>query len=161
MASRIALRRALIRRLSQKSGTKKPITPPPAIITKPSARLSMQDAEDEEAEDRPDDGRHGLEAQEVARLEVAGVARLGQPPLRAVRLLGAGDALDGAREAHGQRSDGALEEGLLELELLEVLGLHRAELGEPGLDRVDRLAAGEADDDEDDGRGGDAGDDEG
>jgi hypothetical protein len=50
---------------------------------------------------------------------------------------------------------------LLELELLEILGLHRAELGQPGLDRVDRPAAGEADDDEDDSRGGDARDEEG
>ncbi len=31
----------------------------------------------------------------------------------------------------------ALEEGLLELELLERAGLHRAELGQPGLHRVD------------------------
>ena len=43
--------------------------------------------------------------------------------------------------------------GCLELELLEVLGLHRPELGQAGLDRVDRRVAGEADEDEQDGAG--------
>ena len=51
--------------------------------------------------------------------------------------------------------------GLLELELLEVLGLHRAELGQAGLDRVDRRAAGKAEDDQEDRSGREGGDGDG
>ena len=68
---------------------------------------------------------------------------------------------DAARQAGGQRAQGPLEERLLELELLEVLGLHGPELGQPGLDRVDRRAAGESDDDEKDRAGGEGRDDDG
>ena len=50
----------------------------------------------------------------------------------------------------GQRAQRPLDERLLELELLEVLGLHRPELGQPGLDRVDRRAAGQPDEDQQD-----------
>ena len=57
-----------------------------------------------------------------------------------------------AGQAGGERAQRPLEERLLELELLEVLGLHRPELGQAGLDRVDRRAAGEPDDDEQDRR---------
>ena len=64
----------------------------------------------------------------------------------------AGDPRHAARQAVGERAQGPLEERLLELELLEVLGLHRPELGQAGLDRVDRRAAGEADEDEQDAR---------
>ncbi len=60
-----------------------------------------------------------------------------------------------------ERAQGPLDERLLELELLEVLGLHRPELGQPGLDRVDRRAAGQPDDDEEDGAGGEGRDDDG
>ena len=45
---------------------------------------------------------------------------------------------NGPGHAGGQRAQGPLEERLLQLELLEVLGLHRAELGQASLDRVDR-----------------------
>ena len=62
------------------------------------------------------------------------------------------------RPASGR--SGPLDERLLELELLEVLGLHRPELGQAGLDRVDRRRAGEAQDDEQDGAGREGGDDD-
>ena len=58
-----------------------------------------------------------------------------------------------ARQARGQRTQGPLDERLLELEVLEVLGLHRPELGQPCLDRVDGRAAGEPDEDQEDGAG--------
>ena len=61
----------------------------------------------------------------------------------------------------GKRAQGPLDERLLELELLEVLGLHRPELGQAGLDRVDRRAAGEPEEDQQDGAGRDAGDERG
>ena len=51
--------------------------------------------------------------------------------------------------------------GSLELELLEVLRLHRPELGEAGLDRVDRRSAGQADRDQENREGGGAGDQDG
>ena len=75
-----------------------------------------------------------------------------------VRLLerAARDPRHPAGQPAGERAERPLEERRLELELLEVLGLHRAQLGQPGLDRVDRRAAGEAHGDEQDGsrRGG-------
>ena len=83
-------------------------------------------------------------------------------PASAEALLGpfgeglAGDPRDRAGQARRERAEGPLEERLLELELLEVLGLHRPELGQAGLDRVDRRAAGEAQEDEQDRQGGDA-----
>ena len=61
----------------------------------------------------------------------------------------------------GERAQGPLDERLLELELLEVLRLHRPELGQAGLDRIDRRAADQPDDDQQDGGGRDAGDQDG
>ncbi len=55
-----------------------------------------------------------------------------------------------AGQAGRQRAHRPLDERLLELELLEVLGLHGAQLRQAGLDRVDRRAAGQPEDDEQD-----------
>ena len=60
-----------------------------------------------------------------------------------------------------QRAQRPLDERLLELELLEVLGLHRPELGQAGLDRVDRRAAGQPEDDQEDGAASEGGDEDG
>ena len=73
----------------------------------------------------------------------------------------AGDPRHRAGQPAHERAEGAVEERLLELELLEVLGLHGAELGQAGLDRVNRRVAGEPDDDQQDGAGRDGGDEEG
>ena len=61
----------------------------------------------------------------------------------------------------GERLDRAVEERLLELQLLEVLGRHLAELREAGLERVLLARAGDAERDQDDGDGGGCGDDDG
>ena len=68
----------------------------------------------------------------------ARVAGQGEPLLGLLGERRARDAREPARQPADQRAQGPLEERLLELELLEVLGLHRAELGQAGLDRVDR-----------------------
>ena len=60
----------------------------------------------------------------------------------------------------GERPDRAVEERLLELQLLEVLGRHLAELREPGLERVRLARAGDAERDHEDRDGRDGRDDD-
>ena len=103
--------------------------------------------------DRADDRADRLDAEPVGDPQVARVAGQREALLGGVAERRAGHPRHAAGEAGRQRAQGALDERLLELELLEVLGLHRAELGQPGLDRIDRRAAGQAEDDEQDGGG--------
>ncbi len=60
-----------------------------------------------------------------------------------------------------KRSQGSLDERRLELELLEVLGLHRSELRQPRLDRIHGRAARQRKHDQQDRPGGDGRDDDG
>ena len=118
------------------------------------------DHEQEEEQDRADDGADRLDAEpvghpQVARVAGEGEALLGRSGERRARM-----PETASRQAGGERAEGPFEERLLELELLEVLGLHRPELGQAGLDRVDRRAAGETDDDEQDAAGRERGDDD-
>ena len=108
-----------------------------------------------------DDRADGLDAQPVGDAQVAGVAGQRQALLGLLAERWTQVTRDiRARQARGERPQGPLDERLLELELLEVLGLHRPELGQAGLDRVDRRAAGQAEDDEQDGAGREGGDDD-
>ena len=56
----------------------------------------------------------------------------------------------GPRKSGDERAQGAFGEGLLELELFEVASLDVAQLSQPGLDRIDRSAAGESHEDQED-----------
>ena len=118
------------------------------------------DPEQDEEHDRADDRADGLDAEPVGDAQVARVAGQCQAFLRLLAERSAGDAGDAPRQAHGERAQGPFHERLLELELLEVLGLHRPELGQPGLDGIDRRAARQPDDDEEDGAGGEGRDDD-
>ena len=111
-----------------------------------------QEAEEQRAHDRRDD----LDAEPVGDPEVAGIAGEGEPLLRPLLERAARDPRHPAGQGRGDRTEGPLEEGRLELQLLEVLRLHRAQLGQPGLHGVDRRAAGEPEGDQQDGprRGG-------
>ena len=108
-----------------------------------------------------DDRADGLDAQPVRDPHVAGVAGEREPLLGGLRERGAGDARHAPGQPVRERPQRPVDERLLELELLEVLRLHRPELGEAGLDRVHRRVAGEPDDDQEDGAGGDERDDDG
>ncbi len=102
-----------------------------------------------------------LTPSQSADAEVAGIAGHRQALLGRLRERCRGEPGDAAREAAHERPQRPLEEGLLELDLLEVLGLHRPELGQPGLDGIDGRAAGEPQGDEDDRERGGRGDDDG
>ena len=72
-----------------------------------------------------------------------------------------GDPRHRAGQARGERLDRAVEERLLELQLLEVLRRHLAELREPRLERVRLARAGDAERDQEDGHGRGGGDEDG
>ena len=77
-----------------------------------------------------DDRADGLDAQPVGDAQVAGVAGEREPLLGASRVndvLAIRDIAPG--QPGGERAQRPLDERLLELELLEVLGLHRARAG--------------------------------
>ena len=111
-------------------------------------RVAGQQAERRRSRRRHEAGDDELEAEEVDRAQVARVAGHRQPLLGSTDLLRAGEALGDAGQARGQRAQGAFEERLLELDLLERPGLHRAELRQPGLDRIHRPRAGDGVEDE-------------
>src|SRR5664279_1590890 len=81
---------------------------------------------------------------------IAAIAGQGQVLLGPIGERGAGDPGNRSGQASGQRAHRPLQERHLELELLQVLGLHGAELGEPGLDGVDGSTARQAKDDQQD-----------
>jgi hypothetical protein len=81
------------------------------------------------------DADEHLDAHPVGQLQVARVAGHGQPLLGVIGRGGAAEPAAHPRKPGHERAQGALGERLLELEFLEVLGLDRAELGQPGLDR--------------------------
>jgi hypothetical protein len=117
-------------------------------------QVAADDAEEQE-QDACDRARHDhLEAEEVDAAQVVGIARHGQAALGPADLLGAGEALADARQAQGEGPDGALEERLLELQLLERPGLHGAELREARLDRVGVAPADQGEYDEQDAHAG-------
>src|SRR5690606_33254743 len=99
--------------------------------------------------DREGDHRQQLDADPVRAAQAAGIAgllELGVDPRHRAALLAAPDA----RQALDHRPDDALVERLLQLELLQRLGLDD-ELAEPRLDGVLRWAGGDAVGDEQDG----------
>ena len=119
------------------------------------------DDEQEEEEHAADDRADGLDAEPVGGAQVARVAREREALLG---LLGEGrgrHAGHASGQTGGERAQGPFHERRLELELLEVLGLHRAQLREPGLHRIDRRAAGQAQDDQEDGTRREGGDEDG
>ena len=118
-------------------------------------------AEQDEQDAGDDAGRDRLDAQPVGDLHVAGVAGLREALLGSIGERARGDPRHRAGQARGERPDRAIEERRLELQLLEVLGRHLAELREPGLERVRLARAGDAEGDQEDGHGRGAGDEDG
>src|SRR6266550_8285608 len=93
-----------------------------------------QEEEDQAADDRPD----SLDAEPVGDPEVAGISGESEPLLSLLLERAAGDPRNPTRHGGREGAKGSLDERLLKLELLEILGLHRSELRESGLDRIDR-----------------------
>src|SRR4051794_12551584 len=90
--------------------------------------LAREKTEEDEEQAEPDAGDDRLDAQPVGDLHVAGIAGHRQALLRALGERARRDPRDGAGEASRERLDGAVEERLLELQLLEILRRHLAEL---------------------------------
>ena len=132
--------------------------PAPMMNGKPS-RPTI--AEQEEEQDAADDRADGLDAEPVRDAQVAGVAGQRQALLGPLGEGARRDPRHAARQADRQRTQRPLHERRLELELLEVLGLHRPELGQARLDGIDRRTPREAEDDEEDRSGRECGDDDG